>query len=580
MNAEVHDLKACEVSIDDARAELERLLSDSRFRVTERQKDILRYLAERRFNGCDEGVKAYSVALDVLGRPSGFDASTDPIVRIEISRLRSALDAYYQAFGSTGGVTIHIPKGMYIALFPGTLIAHEPDEEAHGVFVPAGFDGAQDGSVPGSQLAVRQRGRGLKLAGVAAAAALVLGGAALAGVEFFGQQVVITKRPTVYILMEAAEARMQGEASQTRDALMTALTQFTTLTVAKAGYADIRSVERSGRSYEITIKYYGDADDRSVWWQIADSSTGDLLKSGLEKIDTSGKSPALIREEMAGELATRFAATRGVINNIEIHGSPEEALGNVCVLRAEYALDEGGRDQVAQSRDCLERSLAEAPADPDATALLSRVLLALPGSPADGDMRSRALELAKAAVSSAPLSDRAYVSLMAAQFAAGRTEAAVRAGNRAVELNPNNSDAAAKLALVLYSAGYKDAGVATAHDAGRLVENAPRDAMLVLALDAYASGRYSDAALLAEQINCTDFLVSTLRTAALGQLNSPDAPERLAEIKSKDPDFERSFADRVAGWHLQPDVAAGLEAGLAKAGAQIDAGAVASVKTP
>ena len=99
MNAEVHDLKACEVFLDDAKAELKRLLADSRFRVTERQKDILRYLAERRFEGCEEGVKAYSIALDVLGRPSGFDASTDPIVRIEISRLRSALDAYYQAFG-------------------------------------------------------------------------------------------------------------------------------------------------------------------------------------------------------------------------------------------------------------------------------------------------------------------------------------------------------------------------------------------------------------------------------------------------------------------------------------------------
>jgi len=129
MNAEVHDLKACEVSLDEAKAELARLLADSRFRVTERQKDILRYLAEHRFEGCEEGVKAYSIALDVLGRPSGFDASTDPIVRIEISRLRSALDAYYQAFGLPNGVTIHIPKGMYTAIFPAVLLPQDPDEE-------------------------------------------------------------------------------------------------------------------------------------------------------------------------------------------------------------------------------------------------------------------------------------------------------------------------------------------------------------------------------------------------------------------------------------------------------------------
>lgn len=577
MNAEVHELKACEVSTGEARAELERLLADSRFRVTERQKDILRYLAERRFNGCEEGVKAYSVALDVLGRPSGFDASTDPIVRIEISRLRSALDAYYQAFGVADGVTIHIPKGMYITLFPGTLIPHEPDDEAHAGSEPAAESQPLVSMPETPDRPVRSR-NGMRV--TAAAVALILAVGAAAGLELFVQRPLMTKKPTVYIMMAAPESRMQGEASQTRDTLMTALTQFTTLTVAKAGYSDVRSGARSGRSYEIDMKYYGDADDRSIWWQIADSQTGDLLKSGLEKVDVSGKSPASVREEMAGGLAQRFAATRGVINNIEIHDSPDDALGNACVLRAEYALDEGGADRVVRSKDCLERSLAAAPGDPDARALLSRVLLAGKGAALDPAVRLRALELAKSAVSSAPMSDRAQVALMAAQFSAGRVEAAVQAGNRAVELNPNNSDAAAKLALVLYLAGYKDAGLAMAHDAGRSVETAPRDAMLVLALDAYRTGRYSEASLLAEQINCTDFMVATLRAAALGQLSSPEAQERLSEIKSKDPEFERTFRDRVASWRLQPDIAAELEAGLLKAGAQVDPDAVSSVTKP
>ena len=88
MGAEIHDLRDCEVSTAVAREELERLLDDPRFRVTARQRDILKYLAERRFDGYDGNVKAYAIALDVLGRPSGFDAANDPIVRIEISRLR------------------------------------------------------------------------------------------------------------------------------------------------------------------------------------------------------------------------------------------------------------------------------------------------------------------------------------------------------------------------------------------------------------------------------------------------------------------------------------------------------------
>jgi tetratricopeptide (TPR) repeat protein len=578
MNAEVLDLKSCEVSMDAAKVELERLLADARFRVTDRQKDILRYLAERRFKGCEEGVKAYSVALDVLGRPSGFDASTDPIVRIEISRLRSALDAYYQAFGTTDGATIHIPRGMYITLFPGMVVPHELDD-GHPVVSPP-LEAEELGDQAETPVHPLRRRFPQRLVLAAAAASLVVVAGITARFELFSAWRMMTEKPTVYIMMEAAEGRLSGEASQTRDTLMTALTQFTTLTVAKAGYSSVRSGRRSGRRYEIDIKYYGDTDDRSVWWQIADSETGDLLKSGLEKVDASGKSPASIRLEMAGALAQRFAATRGVINNIEIHDSPEDAIGNVCVLRAEYALDEGGADRVADSRQCLEHSLEAVPADPDAAALLSRILLAGSGGNGDPAIQLRALELAKGAASSAPMSDRAQVALMVAQFAAGRMEAAVRAGNRAVELNPNNDDAAAKLALVLYTGGYKDAGVAMAHDASAAPDSTPRDATLVLALDAYKSGHYSDASLLSEQINCTDFLVTTIRMAALGQLNSPEAGERLTKIRSKDPQFEQTFRDRVVSWRLQADLAKDLANGLIKAGAQIDPNVVASVGKP
>src|SRR5258708_956053 len=50
----------CEVREPVARAELERLLSDPRFHGTERARSILQYLAERRFDGQDDAVKAYT----------------------------------------------------------------------------------------------------------------------------------------------------------------------------------------------------------------------------------------------------------------------------------------------------------------------------------------------------------------------------------------------------------------------------------------------------------------------------------------------------------------------------------------
>lgn len=566
MGGEVHDTRACEVTLAEARAELERLLSDPRFHATERQRAILRYLAERRFAGCEEGVKAYSIALDVLGRASNFDASNDPIVRIEVSRLRSSVENYYEAFGAEQDVTIYIPKGTYVTIFPRSHVPYECDEEEVSLEsdlpeTPDDFPASL--TVEGPVAALRS-GRPLA---VHAGMALLLCVAIAAGVVVYASKPSLTVRPSVALSMDAVDTRMQGEASQTRDMLLTALTQFQTLTVAKADYAGVRARKVAGRAYEIDMKYYGDSDARSVWWQIVDSQSGDLLKSGLETIAIDGKSPAATRQEIVDVLARRFAATRGAINNIETHASSPESIGNACVLRAEYQLDDGSSDNMAAVRSCLERTLAADPSNSDAEALLARVLIAPEAAAGDAVVRAHALDLANRAVSIAPMSDRAYVALMMTLFADGRLDAALQAGNRAISLNPSNPDAVAKLASVLFSAGYFDAGVSMAQDAGRAVDIVPRDAMLVLALDAYRRGDWSEASLLAEQVNCTDFVVRALRAAALGQLGSDQAKERLADVRGRDPDFERTLRRKLEARRFQPLLSAEIEAGLTKAGA-------------
>jgi len=566
MGAEVHYARASEVPLSEARAELERILSDPRFHATERQRAILRYLAERRFAGCEEGVKAYSIALDVLGRASNFDASNDPIVRIEVSRLRSSVENYYEAFGAERDVTIHIPKGTYVTLFPRSHLSyeHEEDELALEGDLPEMPDDVPVSEVAESIVTAPPSGRPLAMhAGVA----LLLCAAIAAGVVVYASKPPLTVRPSVTLSMDAVDTRLQGEASQTRDMLLTALTQFQTLTVAKSGYADVRTQKVVGMTYEIDMKYYGDGDIRSVWWQIVDRRSGDLLKSGLETIAIDGKSPAAARQEIVDVLARRFAATRGAINNIETHASSAESIGNACVLRAEYQLDDGSSNDMAAVRSCLERTLAADPSNSDANALLARVLIAPEGAAGDAMVRARALGLANRAVSIAPMSDRAHVALMMAQFADGRIDAALQAGNRAISLNPSNPDAVAKFASVLFSVGYFDAGVSMAQDAARAVDIVPRDAMLVLALDAYRRGDWSEASLLAEQVNCTDFVVRALRAAALGQLGSDQAKERLADVRGSDPDFERTLRRKLEARRFQPLLSAEIEEGLAKAGA-------------
>ncbi len=564
MSAEVHGEGACEVSLEEAEAELERLLSDSRFRVSDRQRDILRYLAERRFAGCREGVKAYSIALDVLGRSSNFDASIDPIVRIEISRLRAALDGYYAVFGAELGVAVHIPKGSYVALFPQeavssgapvapSLLAHLPH--------PALADGVPEGRamVPSSLPLVSRRW----MPAAVCVGLLVLAGAA--GWKAIDRPVV-TLKPAVTIMMSAASPDMAGEASIARDTLLTALSAFSTIVVTRPG----SPTQPSRRGYEVDLKYYADSDDRSVWWQVVDTASGTLLKSGLERVETEGKEPATIRLEIAGAVARQIASSRGVINALEAREAPADSLGNACVARAEFMLDgsESGGG-VEGLRGCLERTLAGDPQDPDTSAMLARLYTR------DTATIPQALEMAKSAVSTAPLSDRAQGALMAARFASGRLDAAIDAGNRAIALNPNNSANAASLSLVLFAAGYFKAANDLAQEAVAMEETPPRDASLVLALDAYRNGRWSAASLAAEQAVGNDILTRAVRVAALGELGADSAAQRLGEAATDRAAFVAAFRQAAKMAQLRADLVASLETGLGKAGASFEA--VASI---
>ncbi|MGK6315768.1 tetratricopeptide repeat protein [Neorhizobium sp. DT-125] len=564
MNAGEDSKWIAEVSEAEARKELDRLLSDPRFHATERAKNLLRYIAARYFEGDTEGVKAYAIALDVLGRPPRFDPNSDPIVRIEVSRLRSALSTYYEAYGDELDIGIHLPIGHYLTVFTRSVVIARPTEEEM-----AEADRFVDQAATESRLPLLRR---LGRYGTYRSSMAVLVLAALAaGWAWTSNRPTLSERPAVTLTISAADEDYSHEAEVVGNYLVSAMSQFRTLDISAEKAIPTASVTRALRpprrnSYDIELKYYADEDDRSVWWQVVDSRTGSILKSGVERTAADGRSAAAARDEVVSVLAKRFATTRGVINNLETHSDRAmRSLGNTCVLRAEYELDEGTQEDIMRAGQCLERTIQIRPNDSDAAAALARVLAVSLGGDLDSPAGARALSLANTAVSVAPSSDRAYLALMTVQFYRGNTEAAIEAGNRALRLNPNNPEVLAKLAAVLFSSGYRNAAVSLAEDAGRNIEAVPRDARLVLALDAYSRGDFSNASLLAEQMPCGDFLVRALRAAALGEIGSAAAGERLALLREALPDFQHSFASRMQQRRYRPELIASIQDGLQKA---------------
>src|SRR4051812_31614802 len=61
--------------IVEVRAQLERIVASAEFTVPERARRMLRYVVEEALAGRGERIKAYTVAVEVLGRDEGFDAN-------------------------------------------------------------------------------------------------------------------------------------------------------------------------------------------------------------------------------------------------------------------------------------------------------------------------------------------------------------------------------------------------------------------------------------------------------------------------------------------------------------------------
>jgi Tol biopolymer transport system component len=106
-----------EVSGAPVAEELERVLQSAIFRTASRSSTLLRFLVEETVNGRADRLKDYTLGAEALGRGDNFDPRTDPIARVEASRLRSRLELYYATEGASDPVVITLPKGGYIPRF-------------------------------------------------------------------------------------------------------------------------------------------------------------------------------------------------------------------------------------------------------------------------------------------------------------------------------------------------------------------------------------------------------------------------------------------------------------------------------
>lgn len=563
---------AVQPSPEEIRAYLARLLDRAEFRASARRRQMLAYVVEQTLAGRAGQLKAYDIALTVLGRDDGFDPQNDPIVRIEFGRLRRDLEQYYATDGRDDPIRLTIPKGHYIPAFE----LRQEERTA----LPAAAT-MQAPPVPGRPRLDRQHR-------IVTLACVVLAVAAFAAWARWSpdrpQQIA---GPVV--IVETLQALSGGEdgrllASGLTNGLIDALMRFDALQVFAAapdgGRAPLPAslagapaflvtggVERWPQRLRVTVRLTGRETGQVFWSRSYDQAltTADL---------------AAIEDELVGGIAGRLAQVYGVINDATVHAlaasPPTTLFAYDCVQRA-FAYRRTFEEALYPPvRACLEEAVRRDPGYAGAWAMLAfahldaaRFGLVEPQAAA-GELDA-GLAAAQRAVVLAPESVRSLQSLAALRYAHGDFAGAEEAQRQAIALNPHDPESLAQLGWRLMARGRWDEGGELMQEAIAHSLAAPTWYYENLTYARYLAGDLTQAraaATLASP-NCCGFghIVLALTEAALGETEA--AQRELAAAIRDAPLLER---DPVAFWarfQAAPEVIERLNAGLAKAGLKI-----------
>lgn len=122
---------------------LNQVLKSRAFARAEQLRRLLSYIVDASLGGREDILKETVIGVDVFDLPADFDPKSDPIVRIEMRRLRTRLRQYYSTEGAMDPWVINLEPGNYVPRF-GPRVDDGPQRVSLAVL---SFESAHDASV-------------------------------------------------------------------------------------------------------------------------------------------------------------------------------------------------------------------------------------------------------------------------------------------------------------------------------------------------------------------------------------------------------------------------------------------------
>ncbi|MEL6946232.1 MAG: hypothetical protein AAFO73_01180 [Pseudomonadota bacterium] len=591
------------------RAALSSVLASEQFSSSAQLSDFLSFIVEKTLRGEADDIKAYTIAVDALGRSEDFDPQTNAAVRVAAGRLRQALALHNAStVAETGDVVISLETGTYVPSFTfhdpatteppkgvavGPSVTTAAPEKGGGAIsglhaATAPVEGATvhvEGSAPTGRARLRFAHMGIGFgAALLLIAGLVIGGFASG---LFGPQTMDLRllagwgrskdtavgepatgvfsgiRPSIRadLLLPKPPYPKWFVPSETAEALRVTIARFDDLRFTGSNMSEANPPKETIKTdYQVVITAYprGDgvrfysrlirvADSQTIW------STQRLFTAPTEEEPRSV--PRII-----GSIFSSIGSPYGVIyadiakRSLSAAEKPTNPSACLALAYAYFYSENDARHK--EARDCTKRHIDGGSRLAVFHALNTFLLLdeyREGRNPTSSDPLSQAAEMAAAAVRLAPQSARAHQ----AQFAVFKVRRLYRqarvSGLKAVELNPYDTDILADYGAWLVSIGDITRGRALLTRADDLLGVRAAWLEFYLYLSARLDGKTTEAARIARTADVSRSPLLAL-AAALGAADQSDTERKMFAVAALNRQAPRFLADpadefRRRGFH-------------------------------
>jgi TolB-like protein/Flp pilus assembly protein TadD len=310
--------------------------------------------------------------------------------------------------------------------------------------------------------------------------------------------------------------------------------------------------------------------------QLVDSISGAHLWAENYERPFSAETIFELQDDLVPRIVSTVADMNGVLTRSMSESvrsrNPEQLSPYEAVLRSFGYFERLTREDLATARFGLESAMRKAPASGDGWAMLALLCVQdyAQGFNLHADALANGLAAAQRAVNLAPSNHLAHYGLAQALFFLKEFQSFRNAAERAVALNPMDSNSIAFLGELLSYAGDGERGASLAARAKQLNPNHPGFYWFADFYNAYRHADYRAALGAALNLNLPGHMgAQMLLAAAYGQLGEREAAGKaVRDLLRLRPDFA-SIARGLLGQWWTPEYAEQLKEGWRKAGLEI-----------